>query len=102
MKFPGPEVNRELQPRSTPEPQQHQIQAASTIYTIAFQQWWILNPLSKFRDQTHILMETMSGSQPAEPQSELLNFLFQNYASFDNTVNILIPNEINIDAFLFY
>ena len=30
-------------------------------------QHWILNPLSKARDQTCILMETMLGSQPTEP-----------------------------------
>ena len=33
---------------------------------------WILNPLSKARDRTHILTDTMSGLQPAEPQQELL------------------------------
>ena len=31
----------------------------------------ILNPLSEARDWTHILTDTMLGSQPAEPQQEL-------------------------------
>ena len=33
----------------------------------------ILNPLSEARDRTYILTDTMSGSQPAEPQPELLS-----------------------------
>ena len=35
------------------------------------QQCGILNPLSEARDQTHILTNNMSGSEPAEPQQEL-------------------------------
>ena len=35
---------------------------------------WILNPLRKARDGTYILTETMSGSEPPEPQWELLIF----------------------------
>ena len=35
------------------------------------QQCWILNPLSKATDWTWILMDTMSCSQPTEPQQEL-------------------------------
>ena len=31
----------------------------------------ILNPLSEARDRTRILMDSMSGSYPAEPQQEL-------------------------------
>ena len=37
----------------------------------SLQQRWILNLLSKARDWTHILLDTKSGSQPAEPQQEL-------------------------------
>ena len=36
------------------------------------QQCQILNPLSKARDQIRILVDTMSGSLPIEPQWELL------------------------------
>ena len=36
----------------------------------------ILSPLSEARDQTCILMDTMLGSYPAEPQQELLGSLF--------------------------
>ena len=38
------------------------------------QQCQILNPLSKAKNWTHILMDTMSGSQPAESQWELPDF----------------------------
>ena len=34
-------------------------------------QRWILNPMSRARDQTCILMDTMLGSKPTEPQWEL-------------------------------
>ena len=34
-------------------------------------QYQILNPLIEARDGTHILMDTMLGSQPTEPQQEL-------------------------------
>ena len=37
-------------------------------------QYRILNPMSKARDWISILMDTMSGSEPAEPQQELLKF----------------------------
>ena len=33
----------------------------------------ILNPPNDAKDQTHILMETMLGSEPPEPQWELQN-----------------------------
>ena len=52
-------VESELQLRPMPQPQQCQI----------------LNPSSEARDWTHILMESMSGPYPAEPQWELLDFL---------------------------
>ena len=34
-------------------------------------QHWILNPISEARDQTRILMDTMSGSKPIKPQWQL-------------------------------
>ena len=40
------------------------------------QQCWILNPLNEVRDRTHILMDTMLGSYPVEPQWEILDFSF--------------------------
>ena len=51
----------------------------SCIYDLhcSLQQHWILNPLSKARDQTHILTETMLGPYPNEPQRELPNLLFE-------------------------
>ena len=39
-------------------------------------QRWILNSLREARDQTHILMDSMSGSEPSEPQGELSTTLF--------------------------
>ena len=39
-------------------------------------QWQIFNPLSEARDQMCILTDTMSGSQPSEPQQELFIFFF--------------------------
>ena len=39
------------------------------------QQHCILNSLSKARDQTHFLLDTVSGSYPNEPQWELLVFI---------------------------
>ena len=44
------------------------------IYDLHLSLWQsqILNPLSKTRDQTHILTDTMLGSEPTEPQQELL------------------------------
>ena len=38
---------------------------------LSLQQRQLLNPLSKARDQTRILMETMSGFSPTELQQEL-------------------------------
>ena len=45
----------------------------SCIWDLCHSLWqpWVLNPLSKVRDWTQILTDTMSGSQPAEPQWEL-------------------------------
>ena len=39
-------------------------------------QHWILNPLSEAGDRTHILRDTMSGSQHAELQWELPDLFF--------------------------
>ena len=63
-------VKSELQ--LIPQPQQHQIQATSATYAVACGKCQIFNPMSKSRDQTHILMDAMSGSSPAEPQQEPL------------------------------
>ena len=46
------------------------------VLCCSLRQHWILNPLSEARDQTHILMGTMSGSLPAEPQQECHDFFF--------------------------
>ena len=40
------------------------------------QQHWILKPLSKARDQTHILEDSMLSSYLAEPQQELWPLFF--------------------------
>ena len=42
----------------------------------SLQQCRILNPRSNARDQTRILMDTMSGSYAAEPQRELLHVVY--------------------------
>ena len=42
----------------------------------------ILNPLSKARDQTHILTDTMSSSQPVEPHGNSLTFFFFSFGLF--------------------
>ena len=47
----------------------------------SLRQCWTLNPLSEARDQTHILMETVSSSQPAEPQWELPNTVLNSLGS---------------------
>ena len=41
----------------------------------SLRQCWILNSLSKARDPTHILKDTMLGSSPSEPQQKLLVLL---------------------------
>ena len=43
---------------------------------LSSQQCQILNPLSEALDQTHILMDIVSGSLPAEPQRELQDWCF--------------------------
>ena len=42
----------------------------------SLQQCWILNLLSKVRDQTHILVGTMLGSQPTASQRELWKYFY--------------------------
>ena len=56
----------------------------------SLQQCWILNPLSEARDQTHILMDTMSGSLPAEPQREFLKFHILHCSLFCLYVDVLV------------
>ena len=64
------------------------------------QQCWILNPVSKTRDQTHILTDTMSGSSPHEPQWELLQahlafwFLSVCFKTGCDAIPLFINNEI--------
>ena len=59
---------------------------------------WILNPLSKARDWTFILMETMSGSQPTEPWRELWffnifeEFLVTNLTSIHEDVGSILAS----------
>ena len=53
-------------------------QAASVSYFADCSKTWILNPVSEARDQTHVLLDTMLSSYPAEPQLEL-----QNWAIFE-------------------
>ena len=43
----------------------------SHIWQPVLQQHQIINPLSKARDQTHILIDTVSDSYPAKSQQEL-------------------------------
>ena len=49
-----------------------QIRAAAVGLHHSLWQCWILNPLSEARNWTCIHTETTSGSEPAEPQGELL------------------------------
>ena len=51
----------------------------------------ILNPLSKDREPTHILMETMSGLYPAKPQWELTGTQFFNAMSISNSHAFFFP-----------
>ena len=53
-------VEYKLQLRPMPQPQQCVTQAASVTYA-SLRQHQILNPLREDRDQTHILMDTLSG-----------------------------------------
>ena len=51
----------------------------SCIYNLHCSLWqcWILNPLGKARDWTHILREMMGGPSHSEPQWELLLLPFE-------------------------
>ena len=57
MEVPRLGFKSELQLKLTPQPYQHQTQAASVIYTSLWQHQ-SLNPLSKARDRICILMDT--------------------------------------------
>ena len=57
MEVPGLRVKLELQLKPMPQPQQRQIRAASDLHCSLWH-CWILNPLSKTRDWTTILMDT--------------------------------------------
>ena len=61
MEVPGLGVESQLQLPAYATAQQYQIQTASTTYASLWQ-CWILNPLSEARDQTWVVMKTMSGS----------------------------------------
>ena len=69
--FLGPHLQHMEVPRlgAKSERQQHQIQAESVTYTTAHGKHWVLNPQSKAREGTHILVDT--SWVPTEPQWEL-------------------------------
>ena len=75
MEVPKPGVKSEVQLQAyatataTPDPS-HICDLCCSL-----RQRWILNPLSEARDQTGILMETMSGPSAPEPQWELLKIV---------------------------
>ena len=46
------------------------------------QQCWILNPLSKARDRTHILMDTSQVLSPLSPMETPASFLWLSMCSF--------------------
>ena len=72
MEVPGLGVKKELQLPATatatamPDPRH------ICDPRLSSQQRRVLNPLSKARDPIRILLDTMLGSLPAEPQQELL------------------------------
>ena len=55
----------------------------------------IFNPLSKARDRACILMDTVSGSSPAEPQWESLNYYYilDEVIKFLSSKNELQPRQ---------
>ena len=69
-KFLGQGLNQSYNCRPAPQSQQFRILATSATYTTAHGQCRILNPLSKARDQTPILMDN-SWVVSAAPQWEL-------------------------------
>ena len=58
MKDPRLGFESELQPLAYATAIAHQIQATSMTYAALHGHAWILNPLSKAGDQTHIIMDT--------------------------------------------
>ena len=76
MDIPGPGVELELQlPAYTTTTAMQGLSHICDLHR-SLRQSWILNPLSEARDGTHILTDIMLGSQPTEPQQELLNNCF--------------------------
>ena len=76
MDIPGPGVELELQlPAYTTTTAMQGLSRICDLHR-SLRQSWILNPLSEARDGTHILTDIMLGSQPTEPQQELLNNCF--------------------------
>ena len=70
MQVPGLRVETELQlPAYTTATTTSDLRHICNL-SHSLQKHRILNPLSEARDGTHILMYTMTGSQPAEPQQE--------------------------------
>ena len=56
---------------------------------------WLLNPLSKARDRTCILMDTMSGSYSAEAQWELHRYVFSGVIFLLKSALIIRPSSTN-------
>ena len=87
-KFPGQGSNWRCSCRPMPQPQQCRIQVESVTYTIPHGKGLILNPLSKARDQTHILMYTsrvhnlLSHSKNSYTYTYLRLYFFQSSFSF--------------------
>ena len=65
----------------------------------SLQQCWILNPLSQARDRTHILIDTMSGSQPTESQQDLRGCFCFTYEEDKSTPVVL--KKVNLLEFIF-
>ena len=79
MEVPWREVKLELQLWPTPQPQPPEIQATFATYASPGNKYWILNPLSQARDQTHVLMDT----------SRVLNLLSHNGNSGFSILNVI-------------
>ena len=71
MEVPGTGVKSELQRQAYATVTAVLDLSICAAYAAALVQHQILNPLSEAKDRTCILMDTMSGSYPAEPQWEL-------------------------------
>ena len=75
MEVPRTGANQSCSRQPTPQPQQHQIGATSVTYTTAHSNAGILNPLSKARDQTYILMGTSQVNHRGGTMRTLLLFI---------------------------